>query len=227
MMMDPQTMSIGILDSLRLGVPEKRVGILGGTFNPIHNGHIEIGMRMRGEFGLNEVLYVVAGDPPHKDVHELAPARDRFEMTQLATMEYPGLWASDVEMHRPGRTYTVDTMRILQAKQPEAEFVFIAGEDTLYQFETWKDFGQLCKMTEFICVRRPGQKAAGAAAQCRLLAEKYDAVIHLSEYTGPDISSTQIRERIAEGKSIKGLVPPAVEEYIYAAGLYVRPNPSS
>lgn len=221
MMYEPKTLALESLTGLRLGVPSRRTGVLGGTFNPIHDGHISLGMHLRNEFQLNNVLYVVAGDPPHKDERDLAPAKDRFQMTELATLERPGLWPSDVEMHREGHTYTVDTMRILSAAQPDTEFLFIIGEDTLYQLETWRDFAQLCRMTEFICVRRPGEYEHEPEEQIRILSERYDAVIHLAQhYVGPNMSSTRIRERIREGKSITGYVPAPVEEYIYAAGLY-------
>lgn len=223
MMYEPATLTLPVLDPLQLAVPGKRVGVLGGTFNPIHNGHIDIGLQMRNEFGLNKVLYMVAADPPHKDHNkDLAPAEDRLAMTELATLDHPGLWTSDLELRREGHTYTVDTMRILSAAEPETQFMFIIGEDTLYQLETWRDLTQLCKMTEFICVKRPGEEERDPKEQIRKLGERYDAVIHMARYDGsPDISSTKIRKRVREGKSIEGLVPKAVEEYIYAAGLYV------
>lgn len=221
MMYEPQTMLLGSLEELRTGVPAKKVGVLGGTFNPIHNGHIDIGIHARAEFGLSHVLYVVAGDPPHKEASHLAPAKDRFQMVELATMERPGLWASDVELRREGHTYTVDTMRILSAADPEAEFMFIIGEDTLFQLETWRDFAHLCRMTEFICVKRPGEYDSSMDEQIKRLGERYDAVIHISEYTGSeDISSTAIRERIRNQENITGYVPAAVEEYVYGTGLY-------
>lgn len=222
MLYEPQTLMLASLEDLCLGVPSKKIGVLGGTFNPIHNGHIDIGVHVRNEFALSHVLYIVAGDPPHKDKSHIAPAKDRFEMTQLATMEHPGLWASDIEMRRDGHTYTVDTMRMLKAAEPDADFLFIIGEDTLFQLETWRDFPHLCRMMEFVCVVRPGEYERTAAEEIRRLGEKYDAVIHMSAYTGSeDISSTDIRDRVREGRNITGFVPAAVEEYIYAAGLYV------
>lgn len=222
MMYEPQTMLLGSLEQLRIGEPSRKIGVLGGTFNPVHNGHIDIGIHVRSEFGLSHILYIVAGDPPHKEASHLAPAKDRFRMVELATMERPGLWASDVELRREGHTYTVDTMRILQAENPDAEFQFIIGEDTLFQLETWRDFAHLCRMMEFICVLRPGKYDRSAQDQIRRLGERFDAVIHLSEYTGSeDISSTDIRERVRNQENITGYVPAAVEEYIYGAGLYL------
>ena len=219
----PDTLTLPVLDALKLDGPRKRVGVLGGSFNPIHNGHIQMGLKARAEFGLTEVLYVVAGDPPHKKQTELAPAKERFEMTELALSEIPGLWSSDVEMCRLGHTYTVDTMRILQSRSPEADFLFLIGEDTLFQLETWKDFGQLCRIMEFACFLRPGAYGRKAEEQVRLLGERYEAVIHLcAAVTEEALSATRIRELVREGKSIRGLVPPAVEEYIHESGLYVQ-----
>lgn len=220
----PDTLTLPILDELRLGVAEKRIGVLGGTFNPIHYGHIDMGIKARAEFGLSQVLFVVAGDPPHKRIEDIVPAKERFEMVELALEDMPGLWASDIELKRKGHTYTVDTMRILKAMHPDADFLFIVGEDSLHQFDTWRDFGQLCRMTEFLCFPRPGNYQEEAREKIKDLGERFDAVIHLSspikiEYE--DVSSTRIRELVREGKSISGLVPHAVEEYINAAGLYL------
>lgn len=212
------------LDELFLSTPRKRVGLLGGTFNPIHNGHLDIARAAAQEFSLDKVLLVVSGDPPHKQDQSLAPKTMRLQMGELAAGSLPGsiVRASDIETKKDGVTYTVDTLRELSEKEPETDFLFIIGTDTLYQLQTWREIGRICRMTEFLCMGRSGEPdAPDPAVQIRMLESEYGAVIHSSGFTGPDISSTRIRERIRAGESISRLVPPAVEEYIYATGLYV------
>lgn len=207
------------LDDLHLGAPAPRIGVFGGTFNPVHNGHLDIALHARAEFDLLHVLFVVAGDPPHKG-DDIAPRQMRMDMVELATLNLPALRPSDIELYKETPAYTVETMQTLRKKYPEKDFFFIIGEDSLYQLDSWHNIRELCQMVEFICVRRMSDELRNAEDEIRNLSEKYDAVIHLSDYTGPPISSTRIRELVHEGKSIKGLVPPSVEEYIYATGLY-------
>lgn len=210
------------LNELGLGAPPKRVGILGGTFNPVHNGHLDCAQHALIEFGLSQVLFLVSGDPAYKPREEIAPGQARLDMVELATLAYPVFTPSDLELRRTGHTYTIDTMRILRDKDPETEYLYIIGEDSLYELPTWKDFAHLARMTEFICIRRPGTgEGRRPQEMAARLQERYDAVIHLADFTGPEISSTMIRRRVRDGESIKGLVPPAVEDYIYATGLYV------
>lgn len=210
-----------MLNELHLGAPAPRIGIFGGSFNPVHNGHIDIALRTNAEFDLLNVQFVVGGDPPHKRPDSLAPKRMRMDMVELATLDLPPLRPNGIEMHQDTPTYTVQTMRLLREQFPDTDFLFIIGEDSLYQLDTWHEIRELCRMVEFICVRRPAQSAAREITErVRELEERYDAVIHLSKFAGPPISSTMVRERVARGQSIRGLVPPSVEEYINATGLY-------
>lgn len=215
-------------DQTLLGGRPKRIGLLGGTFNPVHNGHLLIGQEAAREFGLDKVSFLVAGDPPHKHNGEIAPKEIRYDMVKRALAPYPQLEASDIELHREGPSYTVDTLRQLRRENPEADYYFIIGEDTLYQLESWHEFPELARLTEFICLRRPGSReAVNPALQARILEDKYGAKVHLSDYSGPDISSTEIRERLGRGVGIRGLVPASVEEIIDGAGLYQQPGKRS
>lgn len=142
-------------------------------------------------------------------------------MATLACEGEPRIVASPLELMRKGRSFTVDTLRELREGNPRAEFLFIIGEDTLYLLESWHEAPALLRENEFICLMRPSApEPISPAAEAKRLADKYGAVIYLSDYTGPNISSTYIRECVRTGRSIAGLTPRAVEEYIYATGLY-------
>lgn len=208
-------------DQTLLAGQPRRIGLLGGTFNPIHNGHLLIGQHAAEEFALDKVCYLVAGDPPHKQGPQIVPKELRYDMVSRALEPYPQLEPNAVELCREGPSYTVDTLEQLRALNPEARYYFIIGQDTLYQLENWHEFPELAKLTEFICVGRPMEtQAVNPALQAKILEDRYGARIHLSDYCGPDITSTEIRDRLSRGESIKGLVPRSVEEEIYGAGLY-------
>ena len=212
-------------DEVLLAGKPRRIGLLGGTFNPLHNGHLLIAQQAQREFDLDKVLFLVAGDPPHKHGPEVLAKELRYEMVDKVLSSYPQFAADGVELHRSGPSYTVDTINELRRQHPEAQFSFIIGEDTLYQLEGWRNFPELAKLTEFICLRRPlSPQLVNPDLQAKILRDRYGAVIHLSDYRGPDISSTDIRQRLAKGESIRGLVPKSVEEQIYGAGLYQQPG---
>lgn len=199
----------------------KKMGILGGTFNPVHNGHIDMALNIRQEFGLASVLFIPAANPPHKqDVEDIAPADARLKMAALAVMEHAGLSVSNIEVEREGLSYTIDTMRELSRRYGEVEFYFIIGSDSLFSLESWKHFRELCRMMRFVCVRRQEHDRLSIMAQAAKLGETYDAVIEISDYNGLFVSSSYIRKRVAQGKDIGEFVPAAVEEYIHASGLY-------
>lgn len=208
-------------DELRLNGGPRRIGIFGGTFNPIHNGHLLIAQHAATEFALERIDFMVAADPPHKEGE--APAELRYEMVECALAPYPHLAANDLELHRSGPSYTVDTMRILHEREPDADFYFVLGEDSLYQIEGWHEIEKLAKLTKFICLRRPiDPQLIQPDLQAKIIESRYGAEIFVSEYRGPAVSSTMIRERLREGESIRGLVPKCVEEKIYDTGLYQR-----
>ncbi|MDY3026997.1 MAG: nicotinate-nucleotide adenylyltransferase, partial [Candidatus Faecivicinus sp.] len=194
-----------------------RIGIMGGTLDPVHNGHLQIARRVRAEMGLDGVMLLPAGDPPHK--RRRSDKLDRLEMARRAAAGEDGMFASDIEITRKGTTYTVDTLRALRERQPEAEWVYIIGADTLNILESWRNFAEIAKMCAFAAVGRPGVQ--GAREHAEALKAQYGARIEILQAAGPEISSTGIRARVAEGKSIAGLVPEEVEAYIRERGMYL------
>ena len=197
-----------------------RVGILGGTFDPIHNGHLMMAEAVRDEYEMEKVLFIPAAQPPHKRGHKISPAEDRYMMTVLATCMNPAFEVSDIEMRREGPSYSIDTVRaLLRATGGDSEFFFIAGTDVIREIHTWERIEELLSICPFIAASRPG---------CRPDVEKTRALlgdlgvrqIHLLNTPELEISSTDIRERVAAGRSIKYIVPSEVEHYIYKKGLY-------
>ena len=200
--------------------PASDIGILGGTFDPIHRGHIEIAERVFMEFSLSSVLIMVSGDPPHKKRSDMASARQRYEMACLACSSRGFIIPSDIELKRTGKIYTVDTMKILRGLYPHDNLHYIIGADTLYELEGWKDPEELMRLTSFICIGRPGRSRLDNMRMAARLKERYGADIRLSDAMGPDISSTRIREMIAAGEDTEGLLDTKVKEYIDRNGLY-------
>lgn len=196
--------------------PATRIGIMGGTFNPIHHGHLVAAEEVREEFGLDEVVFVPTGIPPHKDDGEIAKAKHRYMMVNLATATNPNFSTSGIEIKRDGKSYTLDTIREFKKIYKEAAIYFVTGTDAVAEISTWKNVEELPKICEFIAVSRPGYPL-------QLDDKNFIQHTHLFEVPALAISSTDIRRRMKEGKSIKYLVPQTVEEYIYKHGLYKTP----
>ena len=194
-----------------------RIGIMGGTLDPVHNGHIEIARSVRAELALDGVMLLPAGDPPHKKRE--SDKLDRLEMAKRAAAEFDWMFVSDLEIARKGTTYTVDTLHALKQKQPDAEWIYIIGADTLNILDSWRNFPEIARLCAFAAVSRPG--VSGERAYAALLKERYGAEIIFAKASGPDISSTAIRARVAEGRSIRGLAPDSVCDYIREKGLYL------
>ena len=196
-----------------------RVGLMGGSFDPIHLGHIAIAREARDALQLSHVLFLPSGRPPHKAHLGASPAQ-RLEMTRLAVEPLPWAQASDVEVCRQGTIYTVDTLQILSSQHPEAAFYYIIGADTLLDLPNWRNTQKVCTLCRFICLHRPGvaDKAIGTALED--LRSRYGAQVHLVPASGPDISSTEVRRRVARGQSTEGLLPGAVRAYIDRENLY-------
>jgi nicotinate-nucleotide adenylyltransferase len=193
-------------------------GIMGGTFDPVHYGHLIIAEESRVEFSLDKVIFVTAGDPPHKKDYLVSDARHRREMTLLAIASNPFFECSDIEMERQGPSYTVDTIeRFRQTIGSEADLYFITGADAILEILTWHEPHRLKSMCKFIAATRPGYRLEDLKQ--RLPAEFVDQITFL-EMPGVHISSTDLRERVRGGKSIKYMVPENVESYIYTNDLY-------
>lgn len=194
---------------------QKRLGILGGTFNPPHNGHLAIAEQVYQEFQLDQVLLMPVGDPPHKRELLVAEKEHRRAMTALLAKIHPFLKLCTMEMEREGYTYTIDTLRALSALYgEEAKLFYIIGADTLFELETWKEHAQVFRYAAFICVMRPGNDPKDVERKREALQKKYHGEIFLSQSYGPDISSTQIRSMILQGKKAKGMVPDCILKYM-------------
>ena len=197
-----------------------RVGILGGTFDPIHIGHLMMAEAVRDEYELESVLFIPAAQPPHKLGRKISPAEDRYLMTVLATCSNRAFEVSDIEMRREGPSYTIDTVRaLLRATGGDAEFFFIAGTDIVRELHTWERIEELLAVCPFIAASRPGCRPDVERTRA-LLGDLGVKQIHLLNTPELEISSTDIRERIARGASIRYIVPREVEQYIYKKGLY-------
>ncbi len=170
----------------------RKIGILGGTFNPPHSGHLDIALAVKSEFALDGVVFLPVGNPPHKKTVAVASAEDRIAMLRLLIDGHEGLSVSDMETKRAGYTYTVDTLSELRSGLTDAELFYIIGSDTLFELRNWKNYLKVFSLVRFICVRRPGDTDEKIAREMRFL-KSLGADILLSEHTGPDISSTEIR----------------------------------
>lgn len=209
-------------------MPKERIGIMGGSFNPIHERHLAIAACALDEAKLDRILFLPTGNPPHKRHEGLADAEHRFEMTRLSTLREPRYSVSRVEIDREGIIYTVDTLTLLRRQMPDAEFFYIIGEDTLLDLPNWRTPDKVFAMCTFLVCRRTTADAS-AHPSVPLLAARGAKFIFLS-LPPLDISATDIREALAAGEAPEGL-PPAVEEYIRLMGLYgvapVLPQPES
>lgn len=206
--------------------PLLRLGVLGGTFDPIHVGHLVAAEAVRCHFQLDRILFVPAGQPPHKDPSAVTPAEHRYRMTVLATAGNPHFFASRMELDRPGPSYTIDTLRQLGSLAPKARLFFIAGVDAALALPHWRGGLSLLEAAELIVVTRAGTSPGSLEAFLHGLPAAYRQRVHPLAIPEIGISSSDLRDRVASGRSIRYLVPPAVEDYIYKHGLYRRREPS-
>jgi nicotinate-nucleotide adenylyltransferase len=196
-----------------------RIGVIGGTFDPIHLGHLIVAEEACTRLGLSQVVFVPAGLPPHKQAHEISPSEQRLDMVQAAIADNEHFGLSRVDVDRPGPCYTVDTIGLLQeAWGDDAEIYFVIGSDSLADLPSWYQPQRLLRRCTVVAVERPGyaldlnrleRHLPGAAAQIQLL-----------RAPTLDISSTEIRERVRSGHTIRYLVPDAVIRHIYQDHLY-------
>ncbi len=193
--------------------------MFGGTFNPPHNGHVEIASRIRTEYAIDRVLFVVASDPPHKRIAEGVNAATRLALTCAALEGREGMEASELEIARGGVSYTVDTLRSLQLQDPGAKMFLIMGEDMLDILPSWREPEAILSLATIIAVSRPGS-AEDIRKTAAALSARYGADIRVAECEGPKLSSTEIRARVFGAKPIAAFVSPKTEELIYARGLY-------
>ncbi len=185
---------------------------MGGTFDPVHHGHLVAASEVQALLNLDEVVFVPTGQPWQKDGTGVSPAEHRYLMTVIATASNPRFTVSRVDIDRDGPTYTIDTLRDLREQRPDAELFFITGADALAQILTWKDVGELWSLAHFVGVTRPGHVLSDKG----LPTDK----ITLTEVPALAISSTDCRERVGRGEPVWYLVPDGVVQYIGKHRLY-------
>ncbi len=201
--------------------PGLRLGIMGGTFDPIHIGHLVTAEEALLQFELDEIVFMPTGEPPHK-TRQVASPEARYMMASVATATNPRFWVSRLEIDVPGVDYTVDTLDRLHAEcRPEVEFFFITGADAVLDILTWKEPERLLGLCEVIAATRPGYDLGRLAGVLADLPHKEN--VHVMEIPALAVSSSMIRERLAQGKSVRYLVTEGVAALIAKSGLY-RPS---
>jgi nicotinate-nucleotide adenylyltransferase len=187
---------------------------MGGTFDPIHHGHLVAASEVAAEFGLDEVVFVPTGRPWQKSASKVSPAEHRYLMTVIATASNPRFTVSRVDIERPGPTYTIDTLRDLRAQRGDAELFFITGADALAQILSWKGVDELFGLAHFVGVTRPGHVLDDEGLP--------EGKVSLMEVPAMAISSTDCRDRVRRGEPVWYLVPDGVVQYIAKYRLYSR-----
>ncbi len=196
---------------------KSKIAIFGGTFNPIHLGHLMVAEFIRSEENLEKVVFLPTGDPPHKA--PLISAEDRLKMVEYAIEDNPYFTLSDIEVKREGNSYTIDTIRHF-LREGYSEIYYIIGSDTLFQLKTWREYKEVLKILKFYIMRRPGDIEEEILKEIEDLKSNYGTEIILVDGPQYKISSTEIRNRIKLGKSVKYLLPQSVIEYIDRRDLY-------
>ena len=202
-----------------------KIGVLGGSFNPIHNGHIKIARTARKTLSLDRVIFVPAKEPPHKKVRRLASASHRLKMAELALEGNSGFTVSDIELNRPDKSYTIDTIREFRRQfAKDAPIFFLIGADTISELPTWKDIDELTDLCQFVTISRKGSSKNDFDGLRDLFSEEKMGKLkrHFIEMDPVPISATEIREKVSRRESIDGLVPRPVADYIARKGLYKK-----
>ncbi len=191
-----------------------RLGVMGGTFDPVHHGHLVAASEVAYLFDLDEVVFVPTGRPWQKESTVVSAAEDRYLMTVVATASNPLFTVSRVDIDRPGPTYTADTLRDLSAARPGTDLFFITGADALEAISSWQDLAELWGLAHFVGVSRPGHQLSVSG-----LPEQH---VSLVEIPALAVSSSDIRRRVSTGAPVRYLVPTGVVQYIVKRGLYDR-----
>ncbi len=220
-----------------------RLGLFGGTFDPIHIGHLRAALEVKQGFGLDHIVMIPAAVPPHKKGHQVTDAADRLKMVELGVSGYSGFSVSDAELQRSGPSYSIDTIDHFKTSSDEdTEIFFISGLDAFLEIDTWKSYNELLRQIAFIVIARPIFDCSDVSSRWKCLEDfikdKISADYEFSEpsacfihsaakpiytfdVTSLDISSTRIRELVKAGQPITYLVPESVEKYVISRGLYL------
>jgi len=199
-----------------------RIGIFGGTFDPVHYGHLLLAEQCREQCSLDEIWLIPAGSPPHKETKGISTGKQRREMLEFAIAGHPAFVIKDLELHREGPSYTVETLRQLKASHPNDEFFLIVGADSVRDLHTWREPEAILEMTTLIGVNRPNISLPDLTELTQKFGEIVLSKIIWATMPGMDISSTDIRKRILENKSVRFMTPRAVEVYIHNNRLYLE-----
>lgn len=199
-----------------------RFGVFGGTFDPIHLGHLIMAEQCRDQANLDRVLFIPAARPPHKEEEMLAPFDKRVEMISLAISGYPPFVISELEKDRPGPSYTVDTLQHLRSEYPDGEFFLLIGGDTLLDLPGWYKPKEIIDLATLLVLKRPGWEIPRRDTIATALGLEDENRLRMTEVEMPqiDISSRDIRQRLSTGRSIRYLVPRAIEAYIADRDIY-------
>ncbi len=195
---------------------QRKIGVMGGTFDPIHHGHLVAASEVADRFALDEVVFVPTGQPWQKTTRVVSAAEDRYLMTVVATASNPRFSVSRVDVDRDGPTYTADTLADLHAAMPEDQLFFITGADALQQILSWRKIDELFRYAHFVGVTRPGYELGDEHLP--------DGSVTLVEVPALSISSSDCRERVTAGRPVWYLVPDGVVQYISKRSLYVNPD---
>ena len=196
-----------------------RLGLYGGTFDPVHQGHLLLAESCREQLQLDEVWFIPTGTPPHKLGVSISPPKARREMLELAIAGLPQFHVSRIEIDRPGPHYTVETLRQLRQERPEDQLFLLIGADSLHDLSTWREPGEISQLATIVAVNRglssPRDAARGAGLDPAILARVQSVTM-----PGVDISASDLRQRVSASRSIRFQTPRAVEQYIRAHRLY-------
>ena len=198
-----------------------RIGIMGGTFDPIHKGHLLLGRQALKEYRLDQVWYMPSGQPPHKRDHDITDVKDRLAMVELAVRHDPDFLLSDFETSREGNTYTAQTLRLLKEAYPQHEFFFIIGADSLYEIEYWYHPEKIIGVVPILVADREySREHREIDEQILYLKEKYQGEILKLHCREVDVASKEIRQLVRDGHSVENYLPEEVEKYIISHHLY-------
>ena len=198
-----------------------KVGIMGGTFNPIHFGHLILAETAYEEIGLDRILFMPSKNPPHKDSTEVISEEHRLKMVELAVQGNPHFQLSTIELDREGTTYTVDTLAQLTKENPNTDYYFILGADSLIKLETWKNCQGVLDLCTVVVAGRDDLKTEDIQLKIQYYKDKYGARIITLNMPSYELSSGFLRDRISKGKSIQYYVPEKVKDYILSNFLYM------
>lgn len=200
---------------------KKKIGIMGGTFDPIHIGHLILGEKAYEQFGLEKVLFLPSGNPPHKRIRPgRASDEERVEMVQMAISGNPHFELSLLEMHQEGYSYTYRTLERLRASHPEEDYYFIIGADSLFTLEQWREPGRICQNCKIAVAVRNHTDQTTLLKEMARLSERYQGTFFQLDTPDVEISSEHIREWVRAGETIRYYVPDPVRDFIYRHHIY-------